>query len=162
MRNVPRREVLERLLAGTGIGLTWVNPSFAEQPITGTFQGPREAVARQLLGETDFIIGYNGKSEVERVVIVGSAGKTASPSALAVLAGAIQKGAVAEATRGGAVAFPRPTTAVPQMVPTSDFPPPPAPGAAAVIAPVPGMAPSPASQQPTAGNVPTAPAAGAK
>ena len=166
LRDVPRREALEHLLAGTGIAVTWINPSFAEQLITGTFKGSREAVARQLLSETDFIIGYTDKSEIARVVIVGPAGKTASPG-LALLAGAIQKGAIAEATRGGAVAFPGPGTAVPQMVPSRDFPPLPTPGSATAVAPVPGMAPSPASpasQQPNAGNIPmpTAPAARAK
>src|SRR3954452_14533899 len=46
---VSRREVLDRLFAGISIEIKWLNASFANEPISGSFAGNRAAVARVLL-----------------------------------------------------------------------------------------------------------------
>src|SRR5215510_5445733 len=88
IRDTPRREVIAELFAGTGIELKWVEPSFAEGRITGTFIGPRFTVARELLAQTNLVVVHNGAeiSRVTRVIIVGRATGERSFTGLAALA----------------------------------------------------------------------------
>jgi len=140
--DVPRREVLDRLFAGTGIEVKWLNASFADEPISGTFAGARTAIARVLLSQTNFVIGYDDKARLARVVIVGPAGKEPNAPALAALTAAIQlngkrapelpiampldsRGAAPALTTGAAEARPLPTTGPPAVaipLPSTDFP----------------------------------------
>ena len=91
VKDVPRREVLERLFAGTDIELKWLSSSFGEESVSGKFIGSRAAVARQLLQDANFIIGYDGQSRLVRLIIVGSAGGAARPSTLAALTDGLQR-----------------------------------------------------------------------
>jgi hypothetical protein len=90
VRDVPRREVLNRLFAEAGIELKWLDAVFADELITGTFNGTPFSVARQLLARTNFVIAYDDNARVARVVVVGPAsGEQASPG-LAAIAAAMQ------------------------------------------------------------------------
>jgi hypothetical protein len=59
VRDVSRREVLSRLFAGTDIEVKWVSSAFADEPMSGRFNGTSAAVARQLLGQTNFVIVHD-------------------------------------------------------------------------------------------------------
>jgi len=140
--DVSRREVLDRLFAGTGIEVKWLNAAFANEPISGTFGGDRSAVARVLLSQTNFVIGYDDKARLARVVIVGPSGKEPNASALAALTAAIRlngsrasdlpnavpldsHGAAPPLTRGAAEARPVPTVGPPAVanpLPSTAFP----------------------------------------
>jgi hypothetical protein len=76
VRETPRREVLDRLFAHSGITITWLNAASGDELISGTFSGTPAAVARRLLAQTNFVIVYGGgddKSRVSRVLIIGRA-----------------------------------------------------------------------------------------
>ena len=76
VRNVPRREVLTRLFADTGIEIRWINAAFADEPISGTFSGAADVVARQLLAQMNFVVVNDGSSDAPRMVrliVVGAA-----------------------------------------------------------------------------------------
>src|SRR5262249_43853412 len=76
VRSVTRREILRRLFADTGISLDWWNQPFAEELITGTFQGPPSRVAGQLLSQANFVIVYRlsgERPEISRLLILGPA-----------------------------------------------------------------------------------------
>jgi hypothetical protein len=88
VRDTARRDVLSRLFDGTGIEIRWVNPSFADERISGQFSGPASAVARQLLARTNFVLVHDRSddpSRLIRVVIVGPANgeQTAGLAAIA-------------------------------------------------------------------------------
>jgi hypothetical protein len=86
---VSRREVLDRLFAGTGIEIKWVNLSYGDQLISGTFRGEVTAIARQLLARTDFVLvrdRIDEASRITRIVIVGPAKGEQSPARLATIA----------------------------------------------------------------------------
>jgi hypothetical protein len=91
VRDVSRRDVMERLFAGTGIALKWTNPAFADAPISGQWNGTRAAVVRQMLTGTNFVIEYDDKARLSRVIIVGPAATDAEPASLAAVTSAVQK-----------------------------------------------------------------------
>lgn len=118
LRNVPRREVLDHLFSNRGISLSWVDKAAADEPISGSFSGSPDVVAKQLLAPLDFVLGYEqteSKPKIVRVVIVGRSSKQARP-ALAQLAAAMLpnstlpdaggSGGVASASTGAAQANP--------------------------------------------------------
>jgi hypothetical protein len=89
VRDVPRRDVLNRLFAGTGIEIRWISASFGDERMSGKFSGPAPSVARQLLAQTSFVLVHGDadqSSRVIRVVVVGPAGGEPSSAALAALA----------------------------------------------------------------------------
>src|SRR5262245_20256527 len=76
VRDVARREVMRRLFAGSGVVLDWRSASFADELISGTFQGPPSVVVGQLLKNADFIVVYDrseDRAEMSRLIIVGPA-----------------------------------------------------------------------------------------
>jgi hypothetical protein len=84
VKDVSRREVLDRLFAGKKIRLEWRSQTTADEPITGVFQGPIAGIARQLLAQTDFVTVYDhnaGHSRITRVVVVGKSMDKQTPSA---------------------------------------------------------------------------------
>ncbi|MEA2903262.1 MAG: hypothetical protein QOI12_649 [Alphaproteobacteria bacterium] len=93
VQNVPRREALQRLLANPGIEFKWLNPSVANELITGTFNGTLSGIARQLLAQTDFVLVYEraaGTVRIARVLIVGRAQSGQTAARLAALEAAMQ------------------------------------------------------------------------
>jgi hypothetical protein len=89
VRDVSRREVLHRLLSSKSVVLEWVDQAFANERISGAFNGSIDAVLQGLLAQTDFVAVYDrdgGKSRIARLIIVG---KAASPSRSAALQGTI-------------------------------------------------------------------------
>lgn len=90
VRNVPRRDVLDRLFADTGIEFKWLSSSFAAEPISGQFNGAPSSVVRQLLAKTNFVIAYDDKSRLSRVIIVGPATGEQASTGLAAIAAAVQ------------------------------------------------------------------------
>jgi hypothetical protein len=112
VRDTARRDVLSRLFDGTGIEIRWVNPSFADERISGQFSGTASAVARQLLARTNFVLVHDGSdqaSRVVRVVIVGPA-RGEQTAGLAALSAAIP-------SAGKAIGAPKPhgVAAVPDV-----------------------------------------------
>jgi len=76
VRDLSRREVLQRLLQNRGIVLEGVDPAFAEERISGAFYGSIDAVLQRLLAQTNFVAVYKregGTSRIARVIIVGKA-----------------------------------------------------------------------------------------
>jgi len=99
VNNASRREVIDRLFAGSGIEIKWISPGFAEDRIGGKFSGKAVEVLRQFLAHTNFVIVHNGSGEASRIVrlvIVGPAKGGGSSADLAALAAAIKlaKGSV--------------------------------------------------------------------
>jgi hypothetical protein len=93
VRDTARRDVLNRLFAGTGIEIKWVDAVFADERIGGNFSGTRSAVARQLLARTNFVIVHDdsdGKPRVIRVVVVGPATGEQSSTGFAAIDAAMQ------------------------------------------------------------------------
>jgi len=104
VRNVPRREVLNRLFADTGIEIKWINAAFADEAMSGTFSGAADIVARQLLAQMNFVIVNDDGSDgprMTRLIVVGPAkGDQSWPTLSAVttaMAAAIPKRAKKEA-----------------------------------------------------------------
>jgi hypothetical protein len=91
VRNVPRRDVLDRLFADTGIEIKWLSSSFAAEPISGQFNGAPSSVVRQLLAKTNFVIAYDDESRVSRVIIVGPATGEQASAGVAAIAAAVQR-----------------------------------------------------------------------
>ena len=73
VRDLSRREAVERLFAGTDIEVKWLNSDVANQHISGMFSGTQESVLRRLLAEADFVIGYNDSAKLSSVLILGPA-----------------------------------------------------------------------------------------
>ena len=166
VRDAPRRDVLHRLFAGTGVEIRWVSPSYAEERISGKFSGTASSVARDLLARTNFVLVRehdDATSRVIRVVVVGPASGRPPAEALAALAAAMPASATAPAApptgtrsptalpawgRGGEAAGPLkpppPEAApLPLIPPGAEAPPliPPPPDAALPLIPVgPGAA----------------------
>jgi hypothetical protein len=93
VQDVSRRDVLDRLLADTGIEVRWISSSFGDERISGKFSGPRASVARQLLAQANFVLVHGDgdqTSRVVRVVVVGPARGEQSSAALAALTAAVQ------------------------------------------------------------------------
>ena len=92
VRNVPRREVLNRLFADTGIEIRWINAAFADEAMSGTFSGAADVVARQLLAQMNFVIVNDGSSDgprMTRLIVVGPAKGDQSWPTLAAVATAM-------------------------------------------------------------------------
>lgn len=92
LRDVPRREVLDRLFADQTIKLEWLNRTVADELISGSFRGTLAGMTRQLLAQLDFVLvseAVDGDVVIKRVVIVGRGGKQGSPG-LATLEGALR------------------------------------------------------------------------
>lgn len=90
VREVARREVLDRLLANRAIELEWVDTGFGEEKITGVYKGSADAVLQRLLAQTDFVVVYDGKGEksrISRLIIVGKASSHTRQAALPTLPG---------------------------------------------------------------------------
>jgi len=69
-----RREILARILAGSGIVVEWRNKAFANEPISGHFDGPIEEAASRVLARGNFIIAYDmagAKPRVTRILVLG-------------------------------------------------------------------------------------------
>src|SRR5262245_65483966 len=76
VRDAPRRDVLDRLFAGTGVEIRWISSTYASERITGTFSGSSSSVVRELLGRTNFVLVRDHDDEMSRVirvVVVGPA-----------------------------------------------------------------------------------------
>ena len=100
VRGVPRRDVLHRLFAGTGVEIKWVSSSYADERISGKFSGAASSVARELLARTNFVLVRehdDATSRVIRVVVVGPANGRPPAEALAALAAAMPALATAPA-----------------------------------------------------------------
>jgi hypothetical protein len=102
VRDVPRREVISRLFAGTDVEIKWISSSFADEPMSGKFSGASAAVARQLLGQMNFVIVHDRSgdtSRIVRVVIVGPARGEQSWAGLSAIATAMQRAAKQNAAK---------------------------------------------------------------
>src|SRR5262249_11474947 len=70
-RDTPRRELFDRLFAGTGIEVKWVATTFGDERVVGKFSGTPASVIRQLLSQTNFVVVHDGDSpRVIRLLIV--------------------------------------------------------------------------------------------
>jgi hypothetical protein len=82
LRDISRREVLDRLFSDRGIRLDWMSPALADERISGNYTGSLSQVARRLLEKLNFILVYDtavSASRITRVVIVGPAQDQPSP-----------------------------------------------------------------------------------
>ena len=89
LKDAPRRDVLNRLFAATGVEIRWINASYGNERISGKFSGSASSVARDLLAQTNFVLVHDqdgGSSRVIRVLIVGPAQRQSAPEALAAIA----------------------------------------------------------------------------
>jgi hypothetical protein len=78
VRDVPRREVVDRLLAGRAVVLEWLDDALADEPVTGVFNGSAEAVLQRLLAQTNFVVVYDRSGDqprISRLTILGKAAK---------------------------------------------------------------------------------------
>ena len=78
VRDVPRREVVDRLLAGRAVVLEWLDDALADEPITGVFNGSAEAVLQRLLAQANFVVVYDRSGDqprISRLTILGKAAK---------------------------------------------------------------------------------------
>ena len=85
VRDVPRREVVDRLLAGRGILLEWLDDAQADEPVTGVFNGSADAVLQRLLAQTNFVVVYDRSGDqprISRLTILGKAAKQQRPAEL--------------------------------------------------------------------------------
>lgn len=73
----PRRVLIDRLIGDQTIAIDWVDPAFAEEPVSGHFRGPFQRVVRQILGNANYIVAYEGHPDgtqtPSRLVIMGLA-----------------------------------------------------------------------------------------
>jgi hypothetical protein len=78
VRDVPRREVVDRLLAGRAVVLEWLDDALADESITGVFNGSAEAVLQRLLAQANFVVVYDRSGDqprISRLTILGKAAK---------------------------------------------------------------------------------------
>jgi hypothetical protein len=90
VREVSRREVLDRLLVSRAIELDWVDSGFGDEKISGVFKGSADSVLQRLLAQTDFVAVYdrNGeKSRIARLIIVGKASSQSKQATVPALPG---------------------------------------------------------------------------
>lgn len=80
VRDVSRREVLDRLLTGKGIELEWIDAAFADERISGAFRGSTESVLQRLLAQSDYVAVYDRKGDKSRIARLIIVGRTASES----------------------------------------------------------------------------------
>ena len=162
VRDVPRREVVDRLLAGRAVVLEWLDEALADEPITGVFNGSAEAVLQRLLAQTNFVVVYDRSGDpprISRLTILGKATKQHRPPELTGPGPLPAPGAPAPA---GAVPTPPAATApalIPPLPSDKAAPPPMLPSAGATapnlvpLPPPPGdiffpLRPPPAGQSP--------------
>jgi hypothetical protein len=76
---LPRREVMERLLADRGINLEWSDKSVADQPIKGVFKGDFDRVLRMVLSGTNWLAAYDGEEgcRISKILVLGAAAQAA-------------------------------------------------------------------------------------
>jgi hypothetical protein len=120
VRNVARREILRRLFADSGISLDWWNQSFAEELISGTFQGPPSRVAGQLLSQADFVIVYRlseERPEISRLIILGPAATEQAAAKLSAIDAAMRPSSVRHRL---ALVAPPDDAVAPPLVPPAD------------------------------------------
>jgi hypothetical protein len=133
VRDVSRREVLQRLLSSKAIELEWVDQAFAEERISGAFNGNTDSVLQRLLTQTDFVAVYGRDGEkprIVRLIIVGKAASAPKPVApqgtiAPTPAVAPPPAAAAEASAlkppaSGSITITQPSRAVPRIVPAPD------------------------------------------
>ena len=119
VRNVSRREILRQLFADSGIALDWWNQSFAEELISGTFQGPPSRVAGQLLSHADFVVVYRGEQrEISRLIILGPAATEQAAAKLSGIDAAMRPSAARH--RRLALIAPPDDAVAPSLVPPAD------------------------------------------
>ncbi len=82
VRDVPRREILRRLFDGTNTEVQWFDGGLGNEPISGNFNGPVAAVARQLLRGTNFTMVYDGNARPSRIIVIGASGNAAVVSTI--------------------------------------------------------------------------------
>jgi hypothetical protein len=117
VRDVARRDVLQRLVQGRAVELEWVDPAFADERITGVFNGSADAVLQRLLAQTDFVAVYDrqgGKPRIARLIIVG---KAASPGKAVTLQGTIAPSSQSPGPPGSTGPPPGPALVPPQPPP---------------------------------------------
>lgn len=75
VRDVSRREVLDKLLAGKRIELEWADSAIGDEKISGAFKGSTESVLLRLLAQTDYVAVYDRDGgdvpRIARLIIVG-------------------------------------------------------------------------------------------
>src|SRR5439155_18613137 len=74
VREVSRREVLNRLLRTKSIEQEWIDSAFADEPISGSFRGSADAILRRLLAQTNYVVVYGrdgDQSRIGRLIILG-------------------------------------------------------------------------------------------
>jgi hypothetical protein len=113
VRDVARRDVLQRLVQGRAVELEWVDPAFADERITGVFNGSVDAVLQRLLAQTDFVAVYDRQAEKPRIARLIIVGKAASPGKAVTLQGTIAPLPQAPGTPSSA----GPPAAAPALVP---------------------------------------------
>jgi hypothetical protein len=138
VQGISRRAVLDRLFANTGIEFNWLNPSVADELISGKFNGTLSGIARQLLAQTDFVLVYDGadKVRIARVLIVGRARSGQSAARTAGIEAAMRLPA------GVMAALPMPApggvlTPMPMRPPAGVMAPSPMPAPGGVLTPMP-------------------------
>jgi hypothetical protein len=89
VRDVSRREVLDRLLVGRAIELEWIDTVFADERISGAFKGTTDSVLQRLLAQSDYVVVYDRKGDKPRIARLIIVGKASSPSKSAGLPGIV-------------------------------------------------------------------------
>ena len=138
VRDVSRREVLDRLLTSKSIELEWVDAAAGDERISGAFRGSTDDVLQRLLAQTDFVVVYGrdgDKTRIARLIIVGKAASRSKSAQLGekpatALPGTPQPPALTPV--GGTAEFKPPT---PQDLATPLFVPAPAGTAAPTLVP---------------------------
>lgn len=142
LREVSRREALERLFAGRGVQIDWQHAASATEVLSGRFEGTLAAVTHRLLVRTNFIVSYgqrDGARRIARVIVLGPAiGKAAPPPPAG-------EPAAAPGAKGLVVAqsSPQRTPAMPAMAPPQVAPMTAGPAPAALLTPAPAGEPAP-------------------
>ena len=146
VRNVSRREVLDRLLNSKSIEHEWVDVAFADEPISGSFKGSVDDVLQRLLAQANFVAIYApGGDDLVRLIIVGRSTSQPNTAGVAKMAGATPSTNVAgtplatpppPAGAQSAMTPPTPGSVAPPLVPPT-----PSDATAPLLLPPPGMAP---------------------
>lgn len=92
LREVSRRQVLDRLFADQAIKLDWADPAVAGDLISGSYHGSLSQIARLLLTKLNFVLVHERTDDeirITRVVILGRSSGQASPG-LATLQAALR------------------------------------------------------------------------
>lgn len=93
VRDATRREVLERLFSGRNIQLDWLNASYGDEKISGTFRGSMPDITRSLLTDSNFVIVYDqigDNYQISRLVMMGRSLQGQTSGGLSAIASAMQ------------------------------------------------------------------------